>query len=1060
MKKQIPYTKQPHSSFKSVIKTGLFVILIFISQVTIYAQSNATEIITVSGNISENEFGPVPGANIIQVGTGNGVMSDFDGNFTIKVPKDAKLKISYIGFTTQTINVNGRTQINIVLASETAALDEIVIVGYGRQKKESVVGSIVQVKGEILEQSGGVSTVGQALTGRLPGVVTVASSGRPGDESPKIFIRGQSSWNGDGQPLILVDGIERSMSDVNTNDIESMSVLKDASATAVFGVKGGNGVILITTKRGKLGKAQLSFTASSTMKTPSKLPEKYDSYNGISVVNEAIERVLSINEGTWGQYTPSQIVDRYRNPTNETDRYIYPNVDWVDVTQKNFAMDHKVNLSVRGGTETVKYFGAIGYQHVGDIFNGSSFDNGRDYAPSFDYNRFNFRSNIDFDITKSTRLSVNLSGYYGLQNGNEADNQLLYSSIYNLAPSLFYPIYPDGTYGRTVVENYELANPAVLLSAKGATKSHRIQVNTDFVLSQKLDFITEGLSMKGSFSYDNNFRGTDGIGEGGPDGGDNVIYKVYLSDGTEQIIAPDGTNQFDYVVQSWTREGIYLSDSQTTSRLFYQLSLNYDKTFAEKHTVGLLALMNREEYRDVQEYYEDGSLVPRAPKYREDWVARMVYNYDNRYFLDVNGAYNGSEKFGPGYKFDLFPSAALGWMVSNESFMENITWIDKLKIRGSYGIVGDDQAGERWSYTSQWSSGGSGYLNSAQHYADNSPYTYFREGVIGNPDLRWESSNKANIGFEMAILKNMFSIDLDVFQENRYDIIIPNTDRAVPDFFGFNPADVNLGETVVKGLEVAVNFKKRITDNWDVSANFTYATAKDEIIFKEDPLLKADYQKAAGFPIGQNYAAIRGDMLQSWNDVYGSYPVENNQASARPGSYDTIDYNSDGLINGDDVVPYGYPTRPQNTYNLNLGANYKNFSFMVQFYAVSNTTKEFQDRTFAADTPLFFNDKSDYWSVSNPNGVEILPSYGGASGGIDTYRNWYDASFVRLQNMEFAYKFGTEKGSQYRVFLNGNNLAFWSDLPDDREENVGNQSASRGNYPTFKRVNLGVSINF
>ncbi|MDO6759979.1 TonB-dependent receptor [Tamlana sp. 2_MG-2023] len=1049
MKKQTPCAKQPDSSFKSVLKKGFFVLLIFIFHFTVLAQSNFQETITVKGIVTEAELGPVVGANIIELGTSNGVMTDFDGNFTIEVRKDSKLVISYVGFTTQTIDVKGRKEISIEMIAELSALDEVVIVGYGKQKKESVVASIEQIDGEEILKSGGVSTVGQALTGRLPGVVTVSSTGKPGDESPNIYIRGQSSWNGGGQPLILVDGIERTMNDINSNDIESISVLKDASATAVFGVKGGNGVILITTKRGKSGEAKLSVTASSALKTPSKLPEKYDSYDGILTVNEAIERVASLG-GAWREYTPVDIVDRYRNPRNETDRYVYPNVDWVDVTQKDFAMDHNVNLSVRGGTDAVKYFGGLGYQHVGDIFDGASFDNGRDYAPSFDYNRFNFRSNIDFDVSKTTRLSVNLSGYYGVQNGNEADSQLLYSSIYNLAPSLYYPIFPDGTYGRTVVENYELANPAVLLSAKGATKNHRVQLNTDFILNQKLDFITEGLSMKASFSYDNNFRGEAGINEGGPDGGDNVIYKVYLSDGTEQIVAPPGTNQFDYVVQPWTREPLDIQDWETSRRLFYLFSLNYDKTFAEKHTVGLLGLMNREEY----------AIGDMAPRYREDWVARLVYNYDNRYFLDVNGAYNGSEKFGPDYKFDFFPSAAVGWTITNESFMENVSWLNKLKLRGSYGLVGNDEAGSRWSYVSQWENGGSAYMNNAALYAENSPYTYYKEAVIGNPDLRWETSKKANIGLEIGVFQNMFSVNLDVFQEDRFDIIIPAYDRSVPAFFGFDPADKNLGETRVKGMEATLNYRQRLSDNWDVSANFAYATARDEILYKEDPELRLDYQKEAGYPIGQNQAGIRGNMLQNWDDVYGTFPMENNPGATRPGAYDIIDYNGDGVINNDDTVPYGYPTRAQNTYNLNLGAGYKKFTFMIQFYGVSNTTKEFVDRTFSVDTPLFFEDKSDYWSVSNPDGTHVLPSYGGVSGGSDPYRNWYDASFVRLQNVEFAYTFGSDNGSQYRVFLSGNNLAFWSDLPDDREFNSGNQAASRGDYPTFKRMNLGVTINF
>lgn len=603
-------------------------------------------LIKVSGNISEEGTGlPIIGASILEQGTTHGVMSDFDGNFTIEVPEDASLVVSYIGYAKQTVKVASRTEIDVVMQVEASELDEVVVVGYGTQTKESVVGSISQVTGADLMQSGGVSTVGQALTGRIPGVTTVSSTGRPGDESPQIFIRGQSSWNGGGQPLILVDGIERSMTDIDAGDIESLSVLKDASATAVFGVKGANGVILITTKRGKEGKAQLSLTASSAIKTLSRIPEKYDSYNSLLVANEAIERTVPVKEEAWRSYTPMDIIEKYRNPANEQESYIYPNVDWVDVMQKDFATDYRVNLSVAGGTKAVKYFGALSYQHVGDIFDAESFNNGRDYKANFNYNRFNYRSNIDFDITPTTCLSVNLSGYYGLQNTNQADPQLLYSSIYSLAPNLYTPIYDDGVYGRAITENFELSNPAVTLTTKGFTKNHRVQVNSDFILDQKLDFLLEGLSFTGRLSYDNNFRGEGGIAEENPTGMDNVVYRIYDQDGSEQLVSPVGTNQFDFVLNPWQREGLTIQDWMTSRRLFYQLSFNYNRSFAEKHNTTILMLMNREEYAI-------GSMFPR---YREDWVARATYNYDGRYFIDVNGAYNGSEKYGQATNLSCSP---------------------------------------------------------------------------------------------------------------------------------------------------------------------------------------------------------------------------------------------------------------------------------------------------------------------------------------------------------------------------------------------------------------------
>ncbi|MFA9388850.1 MAG: SusC/RagA family TonB-linked outer membrane protein [Prolixibacteraceae bacterium] len=1015
-------------------------------------------LIPVKGTVTEGDTkAPVPGANIVVKGTFNGATTNMDGEFSIEVPVDAVLEVSFIGFSKQKIYVNGRTQIDIVLETESESMEEVIIVGYGIQKKESVVGSIVQMSGDKLMQSGGVSTVGQALTGRLPGVTTISSTGRPGDESPQIFIRGKSTWNGTGQPLILIDGIERSMNDINMGDVESLSVLKDASATAVFGVKGANGVILITTKRGKKGKAQLSVSASSTVKTLSRIPEKYNSYNSLAAVNDAIERTVSVQEENWKDYTPISIMEKYRNPADELERQIYPDVDWVDVTQKDFAMDHRLSLSVSGGTEFAKYFGALTYQHVGDIFDGGSFDNGRNYEADFDYDRFNYRSNVDFDITPTTRFSINLSGYYGIQKSNDAEPQLLYSSIYTMAPSLYYPIFDDGTYGRGPFEQWEVTNPAMLLSAKGSIQNHRVQVNSDFVLDQKLDFLLDGLSFKGSLSYDNNFIGDAGIRENVPSSVDNLIYKIYDQNGNEQIVSPDGVNQFDFVIVPWKRDPLTIQDWNTSRRLFYQLSLNYNKKFNESHTVGLLALMNREEYAI-------GNMFPR---YREDWVARLTYNFRSKYFVDINGAYNGSEKFGPGYRFELFPSIALGWMISNEAFMGGMDWLNKLKVRGSYGVVGDDNVGSRWAYVSQWSSGGSAYMNNSNPYGEKSPYTYYKESVIGNPNLRWETAKKANVGFELSVLENTFTMDLDLFKEDRYDIIVAGEDRSVPSFLGFKPADANLGETTVKGVELALNFKHQIDRNWDVSSSFSYTYAKDEILFKEDPELREAYQKSEGFPIGQPRSIIRGDLMTTWDDIYGSTPEESNQSQRRPGYYDEIDFNTDGIVNGDDNAPYGYPVRPQNSYNFTLGAGFKELSFMVQFYGVYNATKQYWDRTFSGDIPLFFAMKANYWSVDNPSGTEVLPSWGGVGVSTDSYRQWYDASFLKLKNVELAYNFKLKGGSQYRVYISGNDLAFWSALPDDRQDNVrdditnvSNDGVSRGNYPSFKRFNIGVNINF
>ncbi len=1008
---------------------------------------------TIRGKVTDEESGEgLPGVNVLVKETTVGTVTDVDGNYSLTIDDNANtLVYSSIGYTTQEIDIQGRSVINIQLIPDIKALEEVVVIGYGEQKKESIVGSIVQTSGEVLKQSGGVSTVGQALTGRVPGVITVSTTGRPGAESPEIYIRGKSTWNGSGQPLILVDGIERSMNDININDIEKLSVLKDASATAVFGVKGANGVILITTKRGQKGKPQLSLSANTTFKTPSKLPQKLDAYNGLRVVNDAIERELTGIEESWADYTPRPIMDKYRNPADQYEMERYPNVDWADAVLKDFAMDYNVNLSVRGGTDFAKYFGAIAYQRVGDIFDATGYDNGRTYEPNLGYDRFNYRSNIDFDITSTTRVSVNLAGYYGVQKtiGND-DLRLVYSSIYGLAPSLFYPIHEDGTYGKDPANIWDTTNPLMVMTTKGAVQKHRIQINTDFGLEQKLDFILEGLTFKGRLAYDNNFVGEGGIREDNPGGLDNVIYKRYLENGEELYITPPGDNQFDYVIQPWYYDPLDMDDDNMDRRLFYQFSLNYNQTLAERHNLSVLALMNREEYAY-------GSMFPR---YREDWVGRVTYNYDERYFVDVNGAYNGSEKFGPGYRFDLFPSAALGWMVSNEAFMQSASWLDMFKIRGSYGLVGDDNVSGRWGYISQWTSGGSAYLNYSNPWNGKSPYTYYKEDVIGNPDLHWETATKANLGFDLTVMNNLINATVDVFKEERNDIIVAGGDRSVPSFLGFNAPDLNVGRTSVQGYEIALGFNHYLNTSLKLWANLAFTRAESEILFREEPELKDAHLKTEGFPIGLNKRSINGDLMTNWDDVYMSTPLSNDMQYRRPGYYDMVDFNADGRHDGNtDQAPYGYPQQPINTWNVTAGTNYKRLSVMVQFYGAYNATKEHTVWDFHKYTPLYFEHNTDYWTVDNPNGRAILPSWkGGASS--DAYRNYFDASYIRLKNVEVAYNFTGGGGTSYKVFVNGNNLFLWSHLPDDRESNGGGETQVRGDYPTFRRFNIGFDVSF
>ena len=406
-------------------------LLMLLSSLTVSAQRG----ITVRGSVEDGNGEPVIGASVVVKGSSSiGTVSDLNGNFVLTVPSDKLiLVVSFIGMSSQEVKATGKGKITVVLKDDSQILEEVVIVGYGQQKKASVVGAITQTSAKVLERSGGVSDLGSALTGNLPGVVTTASTGMPGEEDPQIKIRGMSSWN-NSSPLILVDGIERPMTGVDISSVESISVLKDASATAVYGVKGANGVILITTKRGQEGKATINAGASMTLKLPSKLPNKLDSYDAFMLRNDAVEYELGLAPDSWNYMMPQALIDKYRNPANQVERERYPNIDWTDWMFKNYAFAENVNVSASGGTKFVKYYAAIDYQHEGDLF--KEYDNGRGYQTTYGYNRINMRSNLDFQLTKTTLLKANIAGSHGVKQGpRTAYEYNIWGSAYTTPPN-------------------------------------------------------------------------------------------------------------------------------------------------------------------------------------------------------------------------------------------------------------------------------------------------------------------------------------------------------------------------------------------------------------------------------------------------------------------------------------------------------------------------------------------------------------------------------------------------------------------------------------------------
>ncbi len=1039
--------------------------------------------IDIKGKIVDLKKEDLVGVTVMVAGTSKGTVTDVLGNFTLEnVGKNSTLKVSFIGYKPQSIPVAGKSTFSIVMEEDYKILDEVVVVGFGQQKKESVVGSIVQMSDEVIKRNGNVTDLREALSGQLPGIVSLTSSGEPGgittgESATNIFIRGQNTWNG-GQPLVLVDNVERSMNNVDPNEVASISVLKDASATAVFGVKGANGVILITTKRGSQGKTKLNFNYTTTAKTVSRQPDKLDSYDAMMAKNEIIEREGVLNQPSWNAYVPYDIVQRYKGPQSPEYAEIYPNVDWAKAMFKDVGFSHRATLSASGGSKAVQYFGSLAYLNEGDMFR--DYDNDKGYKPNYDFNRFNFRSNVDVKLTKTTKLKMSLAGYYSQKNTNYNNegsssraDQWMWSAAYFLAPNLFLPRYSDGRWGAYQEGGNNTVNPLAVVYNLGIRQTRATQLNSDFTLEQDLSFITKGLKASGSLFYDNNVRSEGGIFDvvnavRPAEASTNVAYKqIYpmLYKGPDQdpseytAYLPVSDEEYDWVMRPWTIRqesiiaGNWDSNIPIERRLMYQFQLNYARQF-KKHNVTAMGLVKREEYAR-------GSMFK---NFREDWVFRSTYDYDTKYLFEVNGAYNGSEQFGPAYRFDFFPSVGLGYVISNEKFFKNKV-MDHLKFRYSVGKVGDDNiSGRRWLYASQMGFGGAARLN--ENTAGASPYTFYRETVVGNPNIHWETAVKSNFGIEMGFFESMLALNVDIFNENRTNVLMAGTSRNVPPFFGNTPPSANLGHVKSNGYEIELKFNKRLNPSLSVWSNISFSHNQNKIIARDDAPLQPDYLKQAGYSIGQNRSLLSAGFYNNWDEIYASVPTENNDLQKLPGYYNLVDFNADGVIkNNEDTPPIGYSGIPRNTATLGLGGEYKGFSVMLQFYGANNANRRIDFNNYQNDVDIVFGHVRDYWSKDNQDASSFLPRWKTQGENIGNYF-LYDASFLRLRTAEVSYNFGKTNMikriglSNMRVFLNGTNLFLWTKLPDDRESTYDGGSATQGAYPTMKRFNLGIDFSF
>ena len=1011
---------------------------------------------------------PLIGVNITVEGTSNGTISDVDGHFTLTATPDAVLKISYIGYREILLKVADLKKDAIIsLEEDSKQLEEVVVVGYGVQKKVTSVGSITQTGGNELMKGGSVNSVSEALQGKLNGVVAINSSGMPGDNEVKMYIRGKSTWD-NTDPLVLVDGIERNMNDVDMNEIESISVLKDASATAVYGVRGGNGVILITTKRGTDTAPVINFSANYTFKSPTTSMKLADHVTAMQAYNMAMA-----NDASWDKLIPQSTIDAWSRAYAEGNygayNDVFPYVNWWDeLITGGFTQNY--NINIRGGTDYMKYFASAGYQGDGDIYDLKKND---DFDPRHTYKRYNWRSNFDFNFTKSTKLSINIAGSMGYRN-KSIDNDSPFNRILTESTSDHPIMYSDGNWG-----DDEEKNPVANMNLGGAKLRKTFQGWYDASLEQKLDFITKGLKVAAKVSYSSSSTTNTDVYRGGGSADQALksivrYHRVY--DYANPVVNTDGTITYPMIEDKRlpTSESVPLPPGVTmwdgldayTRRFYYEFSVAYNRSFND-HNVSALALVNRKIYDE--RYTENNTQYMRFPNYNEDWVGRVTYNWKERYLTEMNISYTGSEKFARGERFGLFPSFSLGWRLSEEPFIKKSIGkvLTNAKFRYSWGKVGSDAGAKRWNYIQQFSSDGNITLGTDASGQIWGPL--YHEGDVANLNSTWEKSTKQNLGIEIG-LWNKLDITLDLFDEKRKDILMEPQTTSFITGAKFNA--LNIGSTKNHGFELELHYNDKIGSDFRYHVGFTLALSENRVVFRDDPVNGPDHLKEAGKPIGHQNRYLAVGNYETIDDVFNNAQTGSINSVAPgqvvPGDFIYIDFDSNGILNGQDKVAVDELNYPLHTYGLNLGFDWKGLSFSAMFYAPTGVYKLVNSVYSASFKSGKINAQPDVmnaWTpeTANTSGVRApalhLTNDGAFNGTESTYR-YQNFSYLRLKTMELGYNLPkkwlkTVGLKSLQVYVTGNNLLTWWG-GDDRIDPEGEQAK----YPILRSFTSGVRVSF
>lgn len=1005
-----------------------FLGLFLCSTGTVFAQE-----VVATGVVLDEQQQPMIGVTVTVKGSTIGTVTDFDGNFSLKVKKDAVVVFSFVGYRDEERPASKLKNARIVMYEDAETLEEVVVVAYGSQKKETLTGAIAQVKTDELVKSP-VANMGQALTGRAVGVTTYQQSGEPGNDNVTLRIRGTGTLN-DASPLVLVDGVERSFSQIDPTEVESMSILKDAASTAVYGIRGANGVILVTTKQGKEGPARVSFSANFALQQAIRMPASTDGVTLAKLYNEA-----KYNDDP--TQTPSFTEEDLALYASGADPLCHPNVDWKKVLMRDAAFQQKYNLSISGGTKNAKYYTSIAFFNQGGLMKDmTSVVDGLTYSHNHNYRRVNLRSNVDVNLTPTTTVSVRLGGIIA----NKVSPPDVFTSIIQSAAIA------GGVYDRKMVILPNIpwgGNPlSTMLGNISDTSDNTINTNISF--NQKLDFITQGLLLRGMASYDSYYKHTLVKGES--------LSNYRVQDGYDA----DG-NPTKVLEQAWENVGTIPVPTESWDRsqaMHAELALDYKRNF-KGHSVGVLVLGT------IDKKWWKMSQYNTIPVSYMGLVGRVTYDYNKRYLVEFNVGYNGSENFAEDKRFAWFPALSLGWNVSEEKFMKPVVdsgILSRLKLRASYGVTGNDNTGgRRFMYLSgEYTSGGGAMFGSDSQ----SSLGGFLEGKQGNPNVTWETANKQNYGIDLELFKNRLAITAEYFYDDRKDILATRTTE--PGHLAISGQDVyNIGRVKNRGYEFDVRWNHTVNKfNYHISANYSFA--RSEII--EDGSIKDPNNPhlwSTGHPVSTRWGYLFEKFYSTEEDL------NNGPHLGVPslGEAKYVDVNKDGVINTDDKVAIGYPEIPEINYGVNLGFSYSGFDFSCLFQGAANTTKMLDGifrRPFYNNQgcPSFVEDER--WTPETAETAlrpKLTLAYTSMS--YETSSLWArDGSYLKLRNVEFGYTFsssqlarifGSRKINSMRLYVSGQNLYTWDKLKFVDPES---QTASY-KYPQLRVINAGLSLNF